>query len=549
MAEPHIPVSINHLSCPICTNLLRSPTTIPCGHNFCRDCIEGCWGAEQKDVSCPECLQTFPSRPCLIRNTTLAEMVRDTETGPNRKRKEEESAEAQLKRGRSSAGMSGNTLCWRHNKPLDVYCYTDWKIICADCAAARHSGHTFGLVMKERERKQNELKILQTKLRETLQEQQKQQQNMKKKFNQIEKEAKKTKDDCETVIVEVIDCIQRHCLSVRKLVEDQAKAAAAQINVALEDLEMKIEEKKKMHDELNLLAQSDNSVVFLQEWPSMQSHCEKVLLLSCNESSEDQRSQFEVTKRAIEQIGRKLEDFCHQQFASISQICKDDQEEPVRERNMEDQQQQWESSDAWTGEGCKENVEPTTREDFLQYACDLSLDPKTAHKDLIISAEDKRVIRLSGDRYQTPASLHPGRFIHRYQLLCREGLQAERCYYEVELEGDKAEIALAYKGIDRKSSMKKSAFGANENSWSLDVSQSYSVSHRSNSVELTQERRGKKIGVYLKFKEGTLSFYEVSDSMKFLYKVETQFTEPLYPGFWLDNKCSIRICDLKQHKQ
>lgn len=154
MAEPHIPVSINHLSCPICTNLLRSPTTIPCGHNFCRDCIEGCWGAEQRDVSCPECLQTFPCRPCLIRNTTLAEMVRDTETGPNRKRKEEESAEAQLKKGRSSAGMSGNTLCWRHNKPLDVYCYTDWKIICADCAAARHSGHTFGLVMKERERKQ-----------------------------------------------------------------------------------------------------------------------------------------------------------------------------------------------------------------------------------------------------------------------------------------------------------------------------------------------------------------------------------------------------------
>ncbi|XP_043979146.1 tripartite motif-containing protein 16-like protein [Gambusia affinis] len=524
MAEPHIPVSINHLSCPICTNLLRNPTTIPCGHNFCRDCIQGRWGAKQRDVSCPECRRRFPSRPCLIRNTTLAEMVRDTERGPNRKRKEEESAEAQLKRGRSSADMSGFTLCWRHNKPLDVYCYTDWEIVCADCAAARHSGHRLGPVMEERERKQNELKILQTKLRETLQEQQKQQQNMKKRFNQIEKEAKKTKDDCETVIVEVIDCLQTHCLSVRKLVEDQAKAAAAQINVALEDLEMKIEEKKKMLDDLDLLAQSDNSVVFLQEWPSMQSHCENVLLLSCNESSEDRRSQFDVTKRAIEQIGRKLEDFCHQQFASISQ-------------------------NSWTGEGCKENVEPTTREDFLQYACDLSLDPKTAHKDLIISAGDKQVTRLPGDRSQSPASLQAGRFIHRHQLLCREGLQAERCYYEVELEGDKAEIALAYKGIDRKSSTKKSAFGATENSWSLDVSRSYSVSHRSESVELTQERRGKKIGVYLEFKEGTLSFYEVSDNMKFLYKVQTQFTEPLYPGFWLDCKCCIRICDLKRHKQ
>ncbi|XP_014874467.1 tripartite motif-containing protein 16-like protein [Poecilia latipinna] len=521
MAEPHIPVSINHLSCRICTKLLRNPTTIPCGHNFCRECIEWYWDGEQRDVSCPECGQRFPSRPCLIRNTTLAEMVRDTERGLNRKRKEEESAEAQLKRSRSSA--TENTLCWLHNKPLDVYCYTDRKIICADCAAIRHRGHTFGLVMEERKRKQDEVRILQTKLMATLQEQEKQQQNMKKKFNQIEEEAKKTKDDCETVIVEVIDCLQRHYLSVRKLVEDQAEAAAAQINVALQDLETKIEEKKKMYDELNLLAQSDNSAFFLQEWPTMQSHCEKVLLLSCNESSEDQLSQFEVTKRAIEQIGRKLEDFCHQQFASSSQF-------------------------SLTGEGWKETVEPTTREDFLQYACDLSLDPQTAHKDLIISAQDKQVIRLSADRCQIPASPHPGRFIHRYQLLCREGLQAERCYYEVELEGDKAEIALAYKGIDRKSKMMKSAFGANEKSWSLDVSRTYSVSHRSESVKLSQERRGKKIGVYLKFKEGTLSFYEVSDSMKFLYKVETHFTEPLYPGFWLDNKCSIRICDLKQHK-
>ncbi|MEQ2211303.1 hypothetical protein XENOCAPTIV_022221 [Xenoophorus captivus] len=181
-------------------------------------------------------------------------------------------------------------------------------------------------------------------------------------------------------------------------------------------------------------------------------------------------------------------------------------------------------------------------------ACDLSLDPTTAHKDLIISDRNKEV-RMSADRFQTPSLNSSERFTHRHQVLCREGLQAERCYYEVEVKGDKAEIALAYKGIDRKSSTNKSAFGANATSWSLDLNNFYSVSHKSKSIQLIQQPSGGRIGVYLKLKEGSLSFYEVSDSMRFLYKVEAKFTEPLYPGFWLNDKCCIRICDLKRHKQ
>ena len=152
---------------------------------------------------------------------------------------------------------------------------------------------------------------------------------------------------------------------------------------------------------------------------------------------------------------------------------------------------------------------------------------------------------LSPQTCKIPATRYPQRFIHRRQVLCREGLQAERCYYEIEVKGDKAEIALAYKGLDRKSCTYRSAFGGNAESWSLDRSKTYSVSHMSNSVQLTALPCHHRIGVYLKFKEGTLSFYEVLDSMKFLYEVEAKFTEPLYPGFWLGEKCYIRICDLK----
>lgn len=182
---------------------------------------------------------------------------------------------------------------------------------------------------------------------------------------------------------------------------------------------------------------------------------------------------------------------------------------------------------------------------IISDACDLSLDPTTAHEDLTISVGGKEA-RLSLHKSKLPAIRSPERFTQRRQVLCREGLQAERCYYEIEVKGGKAEIALAYKGINRKSFTKMSAFGANENSWSLDCSTNYSVSHKGDSVQLKTSPSHHRVGVYLKVKEGTLSFYEVSDSMKFLHKVEAEFTEPLYPGFWLGEKCCIRICDLRR---
>lgn len=178
-------------------------------------------------------------------------------------------------------------------------------------------------------------------------------------------------------------------------------------------------------------------------------------------------------------------------------------------------------------------------------ACELTLDRATAHKDLFVSEGDKEV-KMRPQTCNLPRKHDVERFIHRRQVLCREGLQAGQCYYEIEVGGDKVEIALSYKGIDRKSNNKRSAFGANANSWSLDRSSKYSVSHKGDSIQLTASPSHHRIGVFLRFKEGTVSFYEVTDTMKFLYKVEAKFTEALYPGFWLGEKCCIRICDMRQ---
>ncbi|XP_022601434.1 tripartite motif-containing protein 16-like protein isoform X1 [Seriola dumerili] len=551
MAESRIPVRVTHLCCRICSEVLRNPTTIPCGHNFCVQCIWECWDRNKRNdrpCSCPECGHVFPSTPQLIKNTTLAELVRDTQRLDNgsEKRKQQHSGESLhgQKRRRSCTETSGSTLCWRHSSPLDLYCCSDEEIICAICASTQHGGHRIGCVGEERRRRQEELKNMQTKSKQILHKQKKKWKNLRNILEQIQEEARQTEDYCEGVVVSIINSLQRHYQSVKELIGAQQETATAQVHSSIQSLKAKMEEMKKRDAELDHLAQTDSDVHFLQQWLSLQRLCEKEHLHPLHEVSEDPRLPFEFTKRAVEQIGRQLEEFCAKEFASISETTESGVGGDMQEGCEESVSQSQAVFSGVSSTLTEEIVEPTTRAEFLHYACKLSLDPITAHKDLVVSEGGKEVKLRPPQPFRNLTPCYPQRFSHRRQLLCREGLQAERCYYEIEVEGSKAEIALAYKGIVRKSRTTLSAFGGNENSWSLDRSKHYSVSHKGDSIQLTAPPSHHRIGIYLKFKEGTLSFYEVSDSMNFLYKVEATFTEPLYPGFWLGEKCCIRICDL-----
>ncbi|XP_068449957.1 tripartite motif-containing protein 16-like protein [Clinocottus analis] len=526
MAEPLITLKTNRLCCHVCGELFRNPATISCGHSFCMPCILhrlDCDERNKRACTCPECGLRFSSRPQPIKNTTLADLVSDMGRQDAKRKHQGASTQAPKRASVScveTGTSSGSNVCVRHSCPLDIYCCTDARVICAKCASAEHTGHTIGYVREERRRKQEELRIIQTKSKNILQEQENKCKNMGRTLIQIQEEARDTQDSCESVLSGIIDSIQRHYMSVRKLIRGQEEQAAAQVEIALQTLQEKMEDMKKRDAELDWLAQTDSDTLFLQNWPSMRHLCEKDFLHPLLEESEDPLLPFEFTKRAVDQLGEQLEEFCDQRFALISETGLSGA------TNM------------------TEDAEPKTRAEFLQYACFLSLDPTTAHEKLAISAGDKEV-RLSPLSRNSPAIRYPQRFLLRKQVLCREGLQAERCYYEIEVEGDQAEIALAYKGIDRKSRSKLSAFGANAISWSLDRSTNYSVSHRGNSVQLTTSPSQRRLGVYLNFKKGTISFYEVSDRMMFLYKVEAEFSEPLYPGFWLGEKCCIRICDLR----
>nr|XP_023664863.1 stonustoxin subunit beta-like [Paramormyrops kingsleyae] len=183
-----------------------------------------------------------------------------------------------------------------------------------------------------------------------------------------------------------------------------------------------------------------------------------------------------------------------------------------------------------------------TRPGIQKYSCQLTLDPKTANRDLSLSKGNRKVTEGAKQPYPD----HPERFDYWHQVLCRESLTG-RCYWEAEWSGDEARIAVTYKGIRRKGDSADCGLGANDKSWMLRCSpRRYSVRHNNKQTDVPIKPSGsRRVGVYLDWAAGTLSFYRVSsDGLTLLYSFTSSFTEPLYPGYGLYYSSSVSLCML-----
>ncbi|CDQ98960.1 unnamed protein product [Oncorhynchus mykiss] len=172
--------------------------------------------------------------------------------------------------------------------------------------------------------------------------------------------------------------------------------------------------------------------------------------------------------------------------------------------------------------------EYTMKPGLRKYACDLTLDPNTVNRLLSLSEENRKVTWRTEEQ---PYPDHPERFDGWKQVLCREGLTG-RCYWEVEWSGRRSGIGVTYKGISRRGG-KDCVIGLNDKSWSLFCSDNrYYAWHNDNPTTIDISSSSHRVGVYLDWPAGTLSFYRVSsDTLTHLHTFYTTFTEPLYPGF------------------
>ncbi|XP_049338550.1 NLR family CARD domain-containing protein 3 isoform X14 [Astyanax mexicanus] len=201
-----------------------------------------------------------------------------------------------------------------------------------------------------------------------------------------------------------------------------------------------------------------------------------------------------------------------------------------------------------------------------KYAFNFTLDPNTAHTGLALSEKNRKVKRLRnplpGEEPEDPD--HPDRFEYCRQVLSVEG-QTGRRYWEAEWNSGEALIAMSYRGIGRKKRLSDDClFGYNNQSWSIFCSSGkFFVRHNNLQTVIPAPRLpSNRVGVYLDYEAGTLSFYSVSPDTKtqvylqklgstesfprtltHLYTFHSMFTEPLYAGFRVYFGF-MQLCDL-----
>ncbi|KAM9323526.1 tripartite motif-containing protein 16-like [Pholidichthys leucotaenia] len=539
MAEKGVQLDQENFSCPICLDLLKEPVGLPCGHSYCMDCIKVHWDGEDMrgHYSCPQCRKTFIPRPDVMKNTMLAGLVEELKktglqaapadycyAGPGdvacdfcsgRKLKAVRTCldcrasycEDHLqphydvvpfrkhKLVEPSKNLQEN-ICSLHDKLNEIFCRTDQQSICYLCVD-EHKGHDIVSAAAERAERQKKLRESQLKIQQRIQDGEKDVKVLQQQVEAINGSADKTVEDSEKMFTELIRLIQKRSSDLKQQVRSQQETEVSRILDLQEKLEQEIAELKRKDGELEWLSHTEDHNQFLHSYPSLSALRESPHSSSIHIGP---LSYFEDVTAVVSEVRDKLQDILTETWTNILEL-------PLTPP-----------------------PEPKTREEFLQYSQEITLDLNTAHRRLELSEGNRKVTFMEQSRSYPE---HPDRFTGLLQVLSRESL-SERCYWEVELRGGGVYVAVAYKDMKRAGRGNACQFGFNDKSWSLYCYQNRFIFCHNNIRTNISGPGSSRVGVFLDHRAGTLSFYGVSETMTLIHRVQTTFTQNLYAGLYID---------------
>uniref|UniRef100_A0A671UNG9 Tripartite motif-containing protein 16-like n=1 Tax=Sparus aurata TaxID=8175 RepID=A0A671UNG9_SPAAU len=493
MAQKAVQLDRETFSCPICLDLLKDPVTTPCGHSYCKNCLNDHWDTEDEKriYSCPQCRKSFIPRPELLKNTMLAALVEELKktglqappadhcyAGPEdvacdfctgRKLRAVKSClqcvasycEKHLQPHYDVAPLKKHKLvepseklqeniCSRHDEVMKMFCRTDQQCICYLCSMDEHKGHDTVSAAAERTERQRELEGSRHNIQQRIQDREKDVKVLQQEVEAINGSADKAMEHSEKIFTQLIRLMEERRSDVKQQVRSQQKTEVSRVKELQEKLEQEITELKRKDAELKKLSHTEDHNQFLHNYS----------LLA----------------------------------------------------------------------------------DFLRYSCEITLDPNTVHTHLLLSEGNRKATSM---RQPQSYSDHPDRFTVWPHVLSRESLTG-RCYWEMEKRG-RVGVAVAYKNISRAGRSDECRFGFNDKSWMLFCdTNSYNFYHNSIYTPVSGPQSS-RFGVYLDHSAGILSFYSVSDTMTLLHRVQTTFTQPLYAGVrlhWLSSGDFAEFCKL-----
>ncbi|XP_036416389.1 zinc finger protein RFP-like [Colossoma macropomum] len=510
--EPSGLLSEDQFLCSFCLNVFTDPVSTPCGHNFCMKCIKTCWG-DSEQCHCPFCKEKFVKRPELKVNTAFREVVDHFKKKCDldkpevlcdacigvKKKALKSCVDCRLTLCKSHLESHNNMLklkehklisplknledyiCQKHRRPLELFCRDDQMFACMICTMTDHKKHNIVPVEEGIEEMKSQLKKTQTEVQQMIQDRLKKIKDIKHLVELRKRNTKKAKADIIIVFTALMCSIERSQAELLKVMEEKQKAAEMQAEDLIEELEQEITELKWRDTELEQLSHTEDHLHLLQIYPSL---CRPPHTKNWTDMSIDPIIDLsvDIVRNVLSQLQKSL----------------------------------------------NEMIIESELKRIQQYAVDVTLDADTAQIYLILSDGGKQVTH--GDTKQNLPD-NPKRFDRCSCVLGKEGFSSGRFYYEVQVRGKTDwDLGVARKSINRKG--KNVTLTPQNGFWTVVLRNGNEyLACAGPLVLLSLRKRPQKVGVFVDYEEGLVSFYDV-ESRSHIYSFTSQyFTEKLYPYF------------------
>ncbi|XP_026159877.1 E3 ubiquitin-protein ligase TRIM21-like [Mastacembelus armatus] len=531
--------------CSICLDVFTDPVSTPCGHNFCKNCINQHWDINDR-CQCPLCNKVFYIRPELHINTLLSGMVAEYRHEVQHKASSSSSdqqaakpevpcdvctgtklkalksclvclvsyCETHLEPHLTMSGLKRHQLiepvdnlegrmCMTHNKPLELFCKTDQTCVCMLCSVLDHRTHEFVPLKEEGEGKKAELGKTQAEIQKMIQKRRVKIEELKESVRISKAAADREKAEGLQVFTALMDSVERGLAQLMKEIEEQQESTEKQAEGFIKELEQEIYKLMKRSTEVEQLSHSEDHLHLLQSFSSLK-------------AAPPTKDWTEVRVRPPSHEGIVV-----RAVAQLEDTLSEHMKKLLAEAELKRVQ---------------------------QFEVDVTLDPHTAHPALILSDDGKQVSH-SDVKKNLPDN--PERFSTYVNVLGKQSLSSGRFYFEVQVKGKTDwTLGVARESINRKGDIIRSP---NDGFWTIWFGNGNEYkAFAEPPVHLSLESGPEKVGVFVDYEEGLVSFYDV-DAAALIYSFTgCSFTEKLYPFFCPcnndggKNSAPLIICPVNQ---
>ncbi|XP_056465000.1 zinc finger protein RFP-like [Gadus chalcogrammus] len=375
-------------------------------------------------------------------------------------------------------------MCKKHDRLLELFCQTEQVCVCQFCTEADHKSHPVVPLKEEYEVKTVQLGKRGAEVPQMIQERKQKIKEIKDRVELSNKDADREIAHGGQVFTTLIGCVEKGRDEFNQTVKEKLKSTMKQAEDLIKELEQEIEDLTNRSSKVKRLSHTKDHLHFLQAFRSLK-------------DPPTTRDWTTVEVRPPSYVGTLRR--------SLDQL-----EETL---NME----------------MKKLPDDAELKRVQKYEVDVTLDPDTAHPKLILSEDGKQVYD-GGEVIELPDN--NTRFTTYRFVLTRQSFSSGRFYFEVQVK-DKTEwwLGVARESINRKG---ETEWTPETGYWTLWYYEDGLVFSDNPDVRLPLRAALQKVGVFVDYDEGLVSFYDVEARVHIYSATGCTFTEPLYPilGQW-----------------